>query len=47
MLFAARWMKVEVIIPSKVSHKDKENTIQYHLYVEYKIWHKWKFGVGR
>ena len=27
MLFAARWMKVEVIILSKVSHKDKENTI--------------------
>ena len=47
MLFAARWIKVEIIILSKVSHKDKENTIQYHLYAESKIWHKWEFGVGR
>ena len=35
MIFAATWMKLEVIIISQVS-QTKTNTICYHLHVEYK-----------
>ena len=35
MLFAARWMDLEIIILSEVS-QPKTNTIWYHLYVESK-----------
>ena len=38
MPFAATWMELEILILSEVSKK-KTNTT-YHLYVEYKIWHK-------
>ena len=37
MPFAATWMQLEILILS--SQKEK-NTRIYHLYVEYKIWHK-------
>ena len=39
MPFAATWMQLELITLSEV-RKRKTNTIQYHLYVESKIWHK-------
>ena len=39
MPFAAKWMQLEIIIPSEV-RKRKTNTIRYHLYVECKILHK-------
>lgn len=35
-------MDLEIIIPSKVGQKEKTNII-YHLYVEYKLWHKWTY----
>ena len=43
--FAATWMGLEMIIPSKVSHKEKDkyHTIPYHLYVKSKIWYKWTY----
>ena len=37
MLFAATLMNLENIILSKVSQKEKINTIWYHLFVESKI----------
>ena len=38
MPFAATWMQLEMIIPSKALTSKKKNTnnIQYHLYVESK-----------
>ena len=39
MPFAATWMELESIILIEVSQK-KTNTIRYHLYLEYNIWHK-------
>ena len=39
MLFATTWMQLEIIILSEAG-KRRANTIQYHLYVESKIWHK-------
>ena len=39
MSLAATWMQLEIIILNEV-RKRKTNTIQYHLYVESKIWHK-------
>ena len=37
MPFAATWMQLEIIRPNEMR---KTNTMLYHLYVEYKIWHK-------
>ena len=39
MLFSAIWIDLEIIILSEVS-QTKTNIIWYHLYMEYKIWHK-------
>ena len=35
-------MDLEIIILNEVSQK-KTNNVQYHLYVESKIWHKWTY----
>ena len=40
MPFSATQMELEILILSEVSQKGKTNNIQYHLYVESKIWHK-------
>ena len=40
MLFAARWVQLEVIILSEVSQKGETNTIRYHFFVESKVLHK-------
>ena len=43
MPFAAIWMDLVIIILSEVSQKEKEkwyDMIWYHLYIEFKIWHK-------
>ena len=37
--FSATWMELKSLILSEVK-KRKTNTIQYHLHVEAKIWHK-------
>ena len=37
MPFAATWMDLEIIIQNKVSQKDKDKYICYHLCVEYDI----------
>ena len=42
MPFVATWIDLQIIILSEVSQK-KTNTIQYHLYTESKIWHKWTY----
>ena len=34
MLFAAAWMELEIIILSEENQTEKNNTTQYHLYVE-------------
>ena len=39
MSFAATWMQLDILILSEVSQK-KTNTLQYHVNVESKIWHK-------
>ena len=36
MPFSATWMDPKIIILSEVSQKEKDNTTQYHLYVESK-----------
>ena len=36
MPFAATWMDPEMIILSKISQTEKDNTMQYHLHVESK-----------
>ena len=42
MPFEKTWMDPEIIILSEVK-KRKTNTMWYHLYVKYKIWHKWTY----
>jgi len=37
MPFAATWTNVEIILLSEVNHKEKINTLLYHLPVEPKI----------
>ena len=40
--FAAKWMDLEGIILSEVSHAEKKtNTVGYHLYVESKKCYNW------
>ena len=34
------WMALEIIILSEVSQKDRQIPYYYHLYVEFKTWHK-------
>ena len=47
MSFAATWMNLEIIIPSKGS-KTKTNIIWYHPYAEYlKKWYKWTYLQNR
>ena len=41
--FAATWMKLEIIMVSEVSRKEKDKYQCYHLYVEFKIWDKWTY----
>ena len=36
-------VELETLILSKVSHKEKKNTIWYHLYLESNVWHKWTY----
>ena len=43
MPFAATWMDLEIIVLSEVNQKEKDNTIWYHLYVEFKIQDKWTY----
>ena len=47
MLFAATLMNLENIILSKVSQKEKINTIWYHLFVESKIQCTWTYLPNR
>ena len=47
MLFAATLMNLENIILSKVSQKEKINSIWYHLFVESKIQCKWTYLPNR
>jgi len=42
MLSASTWAQLEMIILSEV-RKRKTSTIWYHLYVEFKVWHKWTY----
>ena len=42
MLSASTWTQLEMIILSEV-RKRKTSTIWYHLYVEFKIQHKWTY----
>ena len=37
MPFVAPWMDLKIIILSEVSRRERQNSIQYHLYVESKI----------
>ena len=46
MSFAATWMQLDILILSEVSQK-KTNTLQYHVNVESKIWHKWAYLQNR
>ena len=47
MSFAATWMDLEIIILTNKVRKRKTNTIRYHLYMEYKIWHQRTFLQNR
>ena len=38
ILFAAKWMKLEIVIISEINQKDKYNMVPH--YMESKIWHK-------
>ena len=38
ILFAAKWMKLEIVVISEINQKDKYNMV--HHYMESKIWHK-------
>ena len=42
MPFSAKWMELGTLILSEVGQQET-NTIQYHLYLEYSIWHKESF----
>ena len=46
MSFAATWMQLDILILSEVSQK-KTTTLQYHINVESKIWHKWAYLQNR
>ena len=45
ILFAAKWMKLEIVVISEINQKDKYNMV--HHYMESKIWHKYAYIQNR